>query len=239
VDVADAPDSGDAPTAKGAPRSIERIRDALEHATPAFLEIDSRAEDQGLDRAGYTDLPGRRLLLHAGRYVNRDAGDVVTTYDDFARMQPDTHLEADGAKDVTQPDGTLNRTCRTIEAGKDTITHGLHHDSRVACEQVGYDSVVRRQDLLPFRVTKRRRSAGGVHDVQKQDRSEHSIGRRARNATCDESLCFIEDAVGVTRKERMIESWKLEDVAAGGACGRNRVSARSASLFRHVGRRGT
>jgi hypothetical protein len=85
----------------------------------------------------------------------------------------------------------------------------------MAGEQRPDGPIVLHQHLLPPRVAERGRTNGGVDDVGEEDRRENSLAGTARDGARGEALGFVQDAIGVTRKERMIESGKLDEARIG------------------------
>src|ERR1051325_10869351 len=72
-----------------------------------------------------------------------------------------------------------------------------------------------RQRPFPSLIAKGTGATRGVHDVQKENRSEHAIDWCTRDPASDEPLGFVQNTISIACEERMIEPGQFDELRVG------------------------
>src|SRR4029450_8596132 len=101
------------------------VGDAFERMGAAISEWDARAADEVGDGAGDEDFVGLGEGLAALGDVDGDAADVVAVQLDLAGVEPDPHVDADGADRVADGAGAAHRSSPPGEGRQEARARAL------------------------------------------------------------------------------------------------------------------
>jgi hypothetical protein len=101
------------------------VRDAFERMGAPIGEWDARTTHQVGDGAGDEDFAGLGECLDALGDVDGDAPDIVTVQLDFAGMEPNPHIDTDGAHRVADGTGAAHGSPRPVEGRQEPVAGRL------------------------------------------------------------------------------------------------------------------
>ncbi|HEV2005985.1 MAG TPA: hypothetical protein VGQ85_05155, partial [Candidatus Limnocylindrales bacterium] len=119
-------------------------------------------------------------------------------------MQTGPDLEADGSKRLPEGTGGLNRPCRPVEGGEESVACRVQLAAVESRELAANDRVVPLEELAPGRVAKASCQLRRADDIGEQDRREDALRLGASPESRDEAgRGFHRRAVGVVVDPRI------------------------------------
>src|SRR5918994_372207 len=107
---------------------------AFERMGAAISKWDAGAVNEVGDGAGGEDFVGLGERLDTLGDVDGDAADVVTAQLDLAGVEPNPHLDADGADRVADGTGAAHRSSRPIKGRQEAVAGRLDLSTAEAFE---------------------------------------------------------------------------------------------------------
>ena len=153
-----------------------------------------------------------RLRHHADARaeVDRDASDVPVDEVDLARVQADSHVDADRAEGFVDRLCASDRAGGTVEGREEPVTRRLDLSSFEPVERSTDELVVLGEELSPSGVPDLGRAVGRADDVGEEHGREHAVMSRSRAGSRDEVLDLAQQGILVARPQQAAAARQLD-----------------------------
>src|SRR5262245_54133744 len=141
-----------------------------------------------------------------------NAGNIVTSPFDLARVQPDTNVETELARAIAEGAPALDRSRRTVKCRQKPVAKALYPTPAEATHLTHCHIVVLVEQLPPGPVTGQRGASGRVDDVAEENRREYAVRARCDARAGEEFLDLTQHRVGATDERQMIRSVQLDQL---------------------------
>src|SRR3990170_2515242 len=160
------------------PVQAPAVGDALQLVPAGILEHEARAGHEILHRLGHEHLARSGERPDAGADVDGDATDVVAPPLDFARVQPSSDLDPEGAHGLGDRARASDRPGGSVEGREEAIAGGVDLAPPVAGQHRAHGRVVAGDQFVPPAIAERYGALGRADDVGEQHRHERAVERR-------------------------------------------------------------
>ena len=160
-------------------------------------------------------LAGLREGQEARGDMDADSGQPVTSALDLARVEPARISETQAPKLVAQRECAIDGSRGAVEAGEHAVSGEIGDDAAERLDSALAKRLVRFQQLAPAGVSELDGPHRRIHDIGEEDRAERPAARRARTASGQELLNFIDHAIDVSDGKAVVLAWNFDEPGSG------------------------
>ena len=153
-----------------------RHGDTFQIVLATILECDSGSCHQVSHGSRDENLPRSSNSGHSCADVNSDPADVVPSGFNFAGVEADTYVEAQGSCALSYALSTLNRSSRAIKRDQKAITGRLDLIATMSGQLVTNHAIMSVEIPVPFSIADCVGKPRRVHDVSEQDSGQKPAG---------------------------------------------------------------
>src|SRR5262245_20984211 len=149
---------------------LPRAGHTLQLVLPARRERDAGSGHEVDHRARNQYFTGIGVRLDARGQMHCNAGNIVTSPFDLARVQPDTNVETELARAIAEGAPALDRSRRTVKCRQKPVAKALYPTPAEATHLTHCHIVVLVEQLPPGPVAGQRGASGRVDNVAEENR---------------------------------------------------------------------
>src|SRR6476659_4372233 len=141
--------------------------------------------------------------------MHRDAPYLVAHQLAFARVQPSTNLQPQGAHALGNCACAANSARRAVEGREETVAGAIDLAPAKVGQLAANERMVTVEQIVPNLITEAGSALSGTDDVGEKDCRKYAVGFEAVARACQELFDLVGDDVPVSAPRNMIDALEL------------------------------